>query len=79
MKSFLESAACAAFNVVMEDAIRSIGWKVHRFISLRVAYILFVRKHLYICLLIPLVKLKGQLQELGCHVMFDKICILKGC
>lgn len=62
---------------MIEDGIRSgsfIG------LSLQKQHVFFlVTKHLYVWLLVPLVKLEGQLQELGCYVMLGKIWFLKGC
>lgn len=50
------------FKAMMEDVIRSIVWKVHTFISSKVAYlsICILAKRLYVCLLMPLIKLEGQ-------------------
>lgn len=40
----MESAAIATFKAMMEDGIRSIAWKIHRFISSKVTYIFFGNK-----------------------------------
>lgn len=54
------------FKAIVEVEIRHILGKIHRVLSSKVTYVLLLKKKLYVCFLMPLIKLEGQLQELGC-------------